>query len=75
MTAGPRPVVADGGDGPAEYPVPAVAAVNPIGSGDAFAAGLALALSRGANFAEAVREGIRLGSLNARTEAPGSILV
>ena len=25
--------------------------------------------------AEAVREGIRLGSLNARTEAPGSILV
>ncbi len=75
VTAGPLPVVADGGDGPTEYPVPAVAAVNPIGSGDAFAAGLALALSRGANFAEAVREGIRLGSLNARTEAPGSILV
>lgn len=75
VTRGPAPVVADGGDGPAEYPVPEVEAINPIGSGDAFAAGLALALSRGASFDAAVREGIRLGSLNARTEAPGSILV
>jgi 1-phosphofructokinase family hexose kinase len=51
-----------------------VAAINPIGSGDAFAAGLAYALAEGGSMSEAVAEGIRLGALNAATLKPGSIL-
>jgi fructose-1-phosphate kinase PfkB-like protein len=51
-----------------------VAAVNPIGSGDAFAAGLAAVLAEGGAMRDAVAEGIRLGALNAATLKPGSIL-
>jgi fructose-1-phosphate kinase PfkB-like protein len=47
---------------------------NPIGSGDAFGAGLARALECGASLADAVAEGARLGGLNASTLKPGSIL-
>jgi fructose-1-phosphate kinase PfkB-like protein len=51
-----------------------IKAVNPIGSGDSFHAGLAAALEGGATIAEAVAEGGRLGELNAERLKPGSIL-
>jgi 1-phosphofructokinase/tagatose 6-phosphate kinase len=47
--------------------------LNTIGSGDAFTAGLAAALGRGASFKEAVAEGCRCGKLNAALLRPGVI--
>lgn len=47
--------------------------VNPIGSGDAFAAGLASALSKSASLRDAVTEGHRCGLLNAQQLAPGTL--
>ncbi|MDH7483958.1 MAG: PfkB family carbohydrate kinase [Spirochaetales bacterium] len=50
-------------------------ALNPIGSGDAFGAGLARMLERGKSLQEAVLEGTRLGALNAAMLKPGSLFV
>ena len=48
-----------------EIDIQPVKAVNTIGCGDAFTAGLACALDNGANFKDAINEGIRCGALNA----------
>jgi 1-phosphofructokinase/tagatose 6-phosphate kinase len=47
--------------------------LNTIGSGDAFTAGMAVALGRGASLREAVAEGCRCGKLNAALLRPGVI--
>jgi tagatose 6-phosphate kinase len=52
---------------------PAVAAVNPIGSGDAMMAGIAVALSRGQAMLEAVRLGVACGAANALTPTSGDV--
>jgi 1-phosphofructokinase family hexose kinase len=57
-----------------ESPVRHIAALNPIGSGDSFTAGLAAALEDGSSLKEAVAEGSRLGTLNAERLKPGSIV-
>lgn len=57
-----------------EQPVNPVKVRNPIGSGDAFGAGLARILERGGSIHDAVKEGTRLGGLNAEQLKPGSIL-
>ncbi|MDR1029528.1 MAG: PfkB family carbohydrate kinase, partial [Treponema sp.] len=49
----------------AEYAFEALQPVNTTGSGDAFTAGLAVALSDGADLRAAVAEGARCGRLNA----------
>ncbi len=54
-------------------PVDKKAALNPIGSGDSFNVGVAIALEDGATIEEAVIEGNRLGALNAERLRPGSI--
>ena len=51
----------------------AIKAVNTIGCGDAFTAGLAAALGDGAGFKEAIAEGIRCGALCAAFIKPGVI--
>jgi 1-phosphofructokinase family hexose kinase len=56
-----------------EWVVP-VKAVNNIGSGDSFTAGVALVLAAGGSLREAVRQGARLGALNAARLKPGSIV-
>jgi 1-phosphofructokinase/tagatose 6-phosphate kinase len=56
-----------------EHPVDPVAVVNPIGSGDAFGAGVARMLEGGADLQTAVAEGTRLGGLNAGLLKPGTI--
>ena len=56
-----------------EQPVNPVNVRNPIGSGDAFGAGLARILERGGSIHDAVKEGTRLGGLNAAQLKPGSI--
>jgi 1-phosphofructokinase/tagatose 6-phosphate kinase len=48
--------------------------LNTIGSGDAFTAGLAAALGRGAILKDAVAEGCRCGKLNAALLRPGVIV-
>jgi tagatose 6-phosphate kinase len=52
---------------------PRVAAVNPIGSGDALAAGLASAISRGQRLPEACRLGVACGAANAMTLTPADV--
>jgi len=52
---------------------PPARALNTIGSGDAFCAGLTYALARGFTLEESVREGARCGSLNAGLLRPGTI--
>jgi 1-phosphofructokinase/tagatose 6-phosphate kinase len=56
-----------------EVEVSSVKAVNTIGGGDAFTAGLASALEDGADFLTAINEGIRCGALNAGLLRPGVI--
>ncbi|HQB08146.1 MAG TPA: PfkB family carbohydrate kinase [Rectinema sp.] len=56
-----------------EYPVESVKVRNPIGSGDAFGAGLARILERHGSIHEAVAEGTRLGGLNAAQLKPGTL--
>jgi 1-phosphofructokinase/tagatose 6-phosphate kinase len=56
-----------------EVEVRPVKAVNSIGCGDAFTAGLASALGDGAGFREAISEGCRCGALNAAFVRPGVI--
>lgn len=58
----------------AEMPVTPVKALNPVGSGDSFTAGLAAKLAEGKSLREAIQEGNRLGGLNALQLKPGSIL-
>jgi fructose-1-phosphate kinase PfkB-like protein len=57
-----------------EQPVDPVAVVNPIGSGDAFGAGVARMLEGGSDLQSAVAEGTRLGGLNAGLLKPGTIM-
>jgi 1-phosphofructokinase family hexose kinase len=79
LTNGSRNVLAvnsadkTGGDKHYEIDIPAVKAVNTVGCGDAFTAGLACALDDGASFDNAVSEGIRCGALNAGLLRPGVI--
>ncbi len=53
--------------------IPQEKVLNTIGCGDAFTAGFAAALADGSGFEAAVRQGIKCGTLNARTIQPGSI--
>jgi fructose-1-phosphate kinase PfkB-like protein len=56
-----------------EVEIQPVKALNTIGCGDAFTAGLAAALDGGADFNAAINEGIRCGALNAGLVKPGVI--
>ena len=56
-----------------EVEVQPVKAVNSIGCGDAFTAGLAAALADCADFNAAINEGLRCGALNAGLIRPGVI--
>jgi fructose-1-phosphate kinase PfkB-like protein len=52
---------------------PPVQTKNPIGSGDAMMAGIAVGLVRGQSILEAVRFGAACGAANAMTAAPGFV--
>jgi fructose-1-phosphate kinase PfkB-like protein len=52
---------------------PSVEVVNPIGSGDSFAAGLACGLARGQDVAEACRLGTACAAANAMTRDAGHV--
>jgi len=73
LTNGSRKILAADRDKFFEIEFEAVKAVNSTGCGDAFAAGLAAALEDGANFYEAIGEGVRCGAKNAALIRPGVI--
>ncbi|ADN02685.1 1-phosphofructokinase family hexose kinase [Spirochaeta thermophila] len=73
ITCGPEPLILAGPDGVDHVPVPRVPAVNTIGCGDAFTAGLALALHRGKPLQEAASFAARCASESARTLVPASL--
>jgi fructose-1-phosphate kinase PfkB-like protein len=52
---------------------PRVQTKNPVGSGDAMMAGIAVGLVRGQSVLEAVRFGAACGAANAMTAVPGFI--
>lgn len=55
------------------FPAPVVDAVNTVGAGDALAAGVAVALERGARLPEAVRHGVAVAAESVRHAHPGVI--
>jgi len=79
LTNGSRNILAADGSNFFSVEFESVKAVNTIGCGDAFTAGLASALNdnwsakRTLNFHEAIREGIHCGALNANLVKPGVI--
>lgn len=73
VTAGPNPVVAFDGKHFWSVPPPKIQAANPIGSGDAFTAGLAWRLAAGDDLGEACRWGVAAGAANALTLMPGEL--
>jgi tagatose 6-phosphate kinase len=54
---------------------PRVKTKNPIGSGDAMMAGIAVGLVRGQSMLEAVRFGAACGAANAMTTKPGFVRI
>ncbi len=63
VTMGPKGALLTGPDGPPlVVPAPVAATGDPCGAGDRFAAGVVVALARGAVMSEAVEEGVRAAS-------------
>jgi len=73
LTNGSREIIATDDETFFEIKINPVKAVNTIGCGDAFTAGLASALGDGVGFREAIDEGCRCGALNAALFRPGVI--
>jgi len=73
LTNGSGKIIAADGGTFFELKINSVKAVNTIGCGDAFTAGLASAIEDGAGFREAIDEGCRCGALNAALVKPGAI--
>jgi tagatose 6-phosphate kinase len=73
VTAGSGPILAFDGKDVWRLHSPKIDPVNPIGSGDAFTAGLTSHLVRGADFGEACRWGAAAGAANALTLMAGEV--
>lgn len=73
ITAGKEPSLAFDGRTFWKVAAPAIAALNPIGSGDAFTAGLTWRLLRGDDLGEACRWAAASGSANALTPMAGEV--
>ena len=73
VTAGQEPALAFDGHRCWRIVPPTIAPVNPIGSGDAFTAGLVSWLLRGEDLGEASRWGCACGAANALTLMPGEV--
>lgn len=73
VTAGREQALAFDGNNFWRVSSPRIRAVNPIGSGDAFTAGVVLRLLRGDDLGEACRWGAAAGAANALTPLPGEL--
>jgi len=74
VTAGKEATLAFDGKAFWSVTAPPIKVVNPIGSGDAFTAGLVSRLLRGDDLGEACRWGSAAGAANALTLMPGEVL-
>jgi len=75
VSDGPRGAVLAGEDGAFRIGPPAIRPLNPIGSGDAMAGGIAHGLRAGMDVPEAVRLGVACGTANALTLRNGEVRV
>jgi tagatose 6-phosphate kinase len=73
VTAGTDPILITNGKQFWQIDVPRVHAVNPIGSGDAFAAGIAVGITRGMDVPESCRLGTACAVANAMTPYAGHV--
>ena len=73
VTAGRQPALAFDGKIFRRIITPRIRVVNPIGSGDAFTAGVVWRLLRGDDLGEACRWGAAAGAANALTPQPGEL--
>jgi tagatose 6-phosphate kinase len=73
VTAGKEPTLASDGQAVWRIRTPRISPVNPIGSGDAFTAGLAWRLVRGDDLGEAGRWAAAAGAANALTTMTGEV--
>ena len=73
VTAGPEPALAFDGRIFLRIVTPRILVVNPIGSGDAFTAGVVWRMLRGDDLGEACRWGAAAGAANALTPMPGEL--
>jgi len=73
VTVGREPALAFDGKSYWRISPPQIPVVNPIGSGDAFTAGLVWRLLRGDELGEACRWGAAAGAANALTPMPGEL--
>jgi tagatose 6-phosphate kinase len=73
VTAGKNPTLAFDGENVWRVESPLIKAVNPIGSGDAFTAGLAWRLVQGDNLGESCRWAAAAGAANALTLMAGEL--
>jgi len=73
VTAGGQPTLAFDGNVFRRIITPRIKVVNPIGSGDAFTAGVVWRLLRGDDLGEACRWGAAAGAANALTRMPGDL--
>ena len=73
ISRGADPAIAFDGKSSWQVKPPCIEVVNPIGSGDAMMAGLAVGLVRGKSLLEALRLGIACGAANALTDTSGVI--
>ncbi len=73
VTAGKEPTLAFDGQSFWKVQAPSIEVVNPIGSGDAFAAGLLWRLLRGEDLGEACRWAAAAGTANTLTPMPGDV--
>lgn len=73
VTHGREPTRLSDGRSLWRIPVPRVKSVNPIGSGDSVAAGIAVGLARGLAMPEAAMLGVACGSANAMTELTAEV--
>lgn len=71
ITDGPRDAIASDGETFWRITPPPIRAINPIGSGDAFAAGIAIALLREEDLPNACRRGAACGAANALSSPAG----
>lgn len=73
VTQGARAVWGFGPQGTLHFTPPKIRPLNPIGSGDSMAAGLALGIARGDSLMESLRLGIACGAANALSLTSGVV--
>lgn len=73
ISDGPGAVTAFSDDQVWSVTPPRIRVVNPIGSGDAMMAGIAVGLAHGKTFGESLNLGVACGTANALTEIPGRV--